>query len=132
MDKEIILKELNFTAVRAGGPGGQHVNKVATKVVLTFDLSNSSGLTDEEKALLQHTLKNKLTKEGLLILTSYDSRSQYKNKELVTLKLFKLLQKGLMKPKVRRVSKPTKSSVLKRLEAKKKKAQIKHLRKKID
>lgn len=132
MDKDIILKELNYSAVRAGGPGGQHVNKVATKVVLTFDLSNSSGLTDEEKAKLQHTLKNKLSKEGLLILTSYDSRSQYKNKELVTLKLFKLLQRGLMKPKERRATKPTRSSVLNRLEAKKKKAQIKHLRKKLD
>ncbi len=132
MDKDIILKELNYSAVRAGGPGGQHVNKVATKVVLTFDLSNSSGLTDEEKAMLQHTLKNKLSKEGLLILTSYDSRSQYKNKEVVTLKLFKLLQRGLMKPKERRATKPTRSSVLNRLEAKKKKAQIKHLRKKLD
>jgi ribosome-associated protein len=132
MDKDIILKELNYSAVRAGGPGGQHVNKVATKVVLTFDLSNSSGLTDEEKAKLQHTLKNKLSKEGLLILTSYDSRSQYKNKELVTLKLFKLLQRGLLKPKERRATKPTRSSVLNRLEAKKKKAQIKHLRKKLD
>lgn len=132
MDKDIILKELNYSAVRAGGPGGQHVNKVATKVVLTFDLSNSSGLTDEEKAKLQHTLKNKLSKEGLLILTSYDSRSQYKNKEVVTLKLFKLLQRGLMKPKERRATKPTRSSVLNRLEAKKKKAQIKHLRKKLD
>lgn len=132
MDKDIILKELNYSAVRAGGPGGQHVNKVATKVVLTFDLSNSSGLTDEEKAKLQHTLKNKLSKEGLLILTSYDSRSQYKNKEVVTLKLFKLLQRGLLKPKERRATKPTRSSVLNRLEAKKKKAQIKHLRKKLD
>ncbi|MGB5242611.1 MAG: alternative ribosome rescue aminoacyl-tRNA hydrolase ArfB [Lutimonas sp.] len=132
MDKDIILKELNYSAVRAGGPGGQHVNKVATKVVLTFDLSNSSGLTDEEKAMLQYTLKNKLSKEGLLILTSYDSRSQYKNKEVVTLKLFKLLQRGLMKPKERRATKPTRSSVLNRLEAKKKKAQIKHLRKKLD
>jgi ribosome-associated protein len=132
MDKDIILKELNYSAVRAGGPGGQHVNKVATKVVLTFDLSNSSGLTDEEKAKLQYTLKNKLSKEGLLILTSYDSRSQYKNKEVVTLKLFKLLQRGLMKPKERRATKPTRSSVLNRLEAKKKKAQIKHLRKKLD
>ncbi|MGB5382641.1 MAG: alternative ribosome rescue aminoacyl-tRNA hydrolase ArfB [Lutimonas sp.] len=132
MDKDIILKELNYSAVRAGGPGGQHVNKVATKVVLTFDLSNSSGLTDEEKAMLQYTLKNKLSKEGSLILTSYDSRSQYKNKEVVTLKLFKLLQRGLMKPKERRATKPTRSSVLNRLEAKKKKAQIKHLRKKLD
>ena len=132
MDKDIILKELNYSAVRAGGPGGQHVNKVATKVVLTFDLSNSSGLSDEEKAKLQHTLKNKLSKEGSLILTSYDSRSQYKNKEVVTLKLFKLLQRGLLKPKERRATKPTRSSVLNRLEAKKKKAQIKHLRKKLD
>ncbi len=132
MDKEIILKELNYSAVRSGGPGGQHVNKVATKVILTFDLINSSGLTEEEKALLQNTLKNKLTKEGLLILASYDSRSQYKNKETVTLKLLKLLQKGLMKPKERRVTKPTGSSVLKRLESKKKKARIKQLRKKLE
>lgn len=132
MDKDIILKELNYSAVRAGGPGGQHVNKVATKVVLTFDLINSSGLTDEEKAILQHTLKNKLSKEGLLNLTSYDSRSQFKNKEAVTLKLFKLLQGGLIKPKVRRATKPTRSAVLHRLETKKKKAQIKQLRKKLD
>ncbi|MFD1315272.1 alternative ribosome rescue aminoacyl-tRNA hydrolase ArfB [Namhaeicola litoreus] len=132
MDREIILKELNYSAVRSGGPGGQHVNKVSSKVVLNFDLMNSFGLSDDEKSVLQKNLKSKLSKEGLLILTSNDSRSQHKNKELVTVKLFKLLQKALLKPKSRRTTKRTKTSILKRLETKKKHAQIKNLRKKLD
>jgi ribosome-associated protein len=132
MDKEIILKEFNYSAVRSGGPGGQHVNKVSSKVVLTFDLINSSGLSDDEKGILQKRLKSKLSKGGFLIIASDDSRSQHKNKELATVKLFKILQNGLLQPKARRSTKASKSSIKKRLETKKKHAQIKNLRKKLD
>ena len=81
MDKSIIVSEFSFKAVRSSGAGGQNVNKVSSKVVLTFDLVNSKGLTDEEKILLQIKIATKLTQDGILILTSEEDRSQLKNKE---------------------------------------------------
>ena len=71
MNKEAIIKELNFKAVRSGGAGGQHVNKVSSKVELIFDLQNSSEFTEEEKELLFKNLQTKLTKENILILTGH-------------------------------------------------------------
>ena len=78
MDKSIIASEFSFKAVRSSGAGGQNVNKVSSKVVLTFDLVNSKGLTEEEKTLLQTKIATKLTQDGILILTSEEDRSQQK------------------------------------------------------
>ena len=89
MDKSIIASEFSFKAVRSSGAGGQNVNKVSSKVVLTFDLVNSKGLTDDEKTLLQTKIATKLTQEGILILTSEEDRSQLKNKEKVIKKEYK-------------------------------------------
>jgi len=132
LDSDIIIQELHFKAVRSSGAGGQHVNKVSSKVELTFDLENSNGLTQEEKELLLKNLISKLTKENMLLLTCSESRSQHKNKELVIKRFFKTLKNGLKIPKRRKATKPSKSSIQKRLEKKKKQAKKKLDRKKPD
>ena len=129
MNPEIIAKELSFKAVRSSGAGGQHVNKVSSKVELSFDLTKSKGLSAVEKERLLLKLKNRLTKESLLILQCDEARSQYQNKNLVTKRFFELLKKGLHIPKQRKVTKPTKSSVEKRLKSKKATSQKKESRK---
>jgi ribosome-associated protein len=95
MEKEIILKEVTYKAVRSSGAGGQNVNKVSSKVVLTLDVSASNGFSDEEKELLIKKLQSKLTQENILILNCDEDRSQFKNKEIVTKRLFTILQKQL-------------------------------------
>jgi ribosome-associated protein len=132
LDADVIIQELNFKAIRSSGAGGQHVNKVSSKVELTFDLENSKGLSGEEKELLFKNLASKLTKEKVLILTSSESRSQHKNKELVIKRFFKTLKNGLKIPKKRKATKPSKNSIQKRLDRKKKQAFKKLNRKKPD
>lgn len=132
MIKEIILSELEYKAVRSSGAGGQNVNKVSSKVVLSFNLDNSKGLTDEEREWLITKLKKKLSQENILLLTCEENRSQLKNKETVTKKLFDLLEKSLRKPKVRKETKVPKSVKEKRLSEKKNNAEIKNSRRKPD
>jgi len=130
MDKEIILNEISFKAIRSSGSGGQNVNKVASKVLLTFDLNNSKGLTDDEKSLLQTKIATKLTQDGILILTSEEDRSQLKNKEKVIKKCFKLLENALVVPKERKETKIPRAVKEKRLNTKKVMSVIKQNRKK--
>ena len=130
MNSETIIKELKFKAVRSSGAGGQHVNKVSSKIELIFDLLNSSELLDEEKELLLKNLRPKLTKENILLLTCGESRSQHKNKEIIIKRFLKLLTNGLKVPKKRKPTKPSKSSIKRRLEKKKKQAYKKALRNK--
>ncbi|MBI9040226.1 alternative ribosome rescue aminoacyl-tRNA hydrolase ArfB [Lutibacter sp.] len=130
MNKEAIIKELNFKAVRSGGAGGQHVNKVSSKVELIFDLQNSSEFSDDEKILLIKNLQSKLTKENMLLLNCDESRSQHKNKELVIKRFFSIIENGLKVPKKRKATKPTKSSIQKRIDKKKNVAIKKVLRQK--
>ena len=119
MTQEQIITELQFKAIRSSGPGGQHANKVSSKVELSFHIESSAGLTVREKKRVYLKLGNKLSKEGLLILQCDESRSQHKNKELVIKRFFKLLEKSLSVPKMRKKSKPTRSSIEKRLKSKK-------------
>ena len=130
MNKENILKELSFKAIRSSGAGGQHVNKTSSKVELTFDLENSFSLTDEEKQLLKLKLSSKLTKENTLILFCDESRSQHRNKDLVIKRFLELLRVNLIRQKKRRPTKPSKSSVRKNAEKKKRNSVKKSLRKK--
>ena len=132
MNAKKIIKELKFKAVRSSGAGGQHVNKVSSKVELIFDLQNSEELSIEEKELLLKNLKSKLTKEGVLLLQCDESRSQHKNKELVIKRFLELIINGLKVPKKRKATKPTKSSIRKRLDKKKKLAYKKAYRKRPD
>ena len=119
MQQEQILTELQFKAIRSSGPGGQHVNKVSSKVELSFHIDSSAGLTERQKKRALLKLGNKISKEGNLILQCDESRSQHKNKELVTKRFLKLLEKSLMVPKARKKSRPTRSSIEKRLKSKK-------------
>ncbi|APA64194.1 alternative ribosome rescue aminoacyl-tRNA hydrolase ArfB [Maribacter sp. 1_2014MBL_MicDiv] len=119
MNQEQILNELQFKAIRSSGPGGQHANKVSSKVELSFQIAASDGLTERQKKRLLLKLGNKLSKEGILILQCDESRSQHKNKDLVIKRFFKLLEKSLIIPKARKKSKPTRSSIEKRLKSKK-------------
>ncbi|APQ17244.1 alternative ribosome rescue aminoacyl-tRNA hydrolase ArfB [Maribacter hydrothermalis] len=119
MNQEQILTELQFKAIRSSGPGGQHANKVSSKVELSFHIESTDGLTERQKKRALLKLGNKLSKEGLLILQCDESRSQHKNKELVIKRFFKLLEKALVIPKIRKKSKPTRSSIEKRLKSKK-------------
>lgn len=132
MEKDIILSEIQYKAVRSSGSGGQNVNKVSSKIILSFELSNSKGLTDEEKEWLITKLGKKLTQENVLLLTCEEDRSQIKNKEIATKKLFDQLEKTLIKPKIRKETKIPKFVKEKRLKEKKTNAEIKNSRRKPD
>jgi len=132
MDVEKSLTELFFKAVRSSGAGGQNVNKVSSKVVLTFDLVNSQSLSDEEKTVLSEKLKTKLTSDGILILNCDEDRSQLKNKEIVTKRFLKLIQNALIIPKKRKPTKIPRSVIEKRIKAKRNTSEIKQNRKKPD
>jgi ribosome-associated protein len=130
MDKDILARELNYKAVRSSGPGGQHVNKVATKMVLTFDLANSGAFDEKEKARLMKKLRPRLSGDEILMLSSDSSRRQSKNKDLVTRRFYEIIKEALKVPKKRKRTTPTKAAVEKRLTAKKKVAEKKITRKK--
>ena len=132
MDKETIYKELQFKAIRSSGAGGKHVNKVSSKVELYFDLTSSPSFSEKEKKLLFKNLAARLTKEGVLQLSSGESRSQHTNKEKVVKRLFEVLTKALIIPKKRKTTKMSKAQKLKRLDNKQKLATKKSLRKKPD
>lgn len=132
MKTEIINSELNFKAVRSSGAGGQNVNKVSSKMVLIFDVATSEGLNDEEKLLIQTKLKTKISQENLLILTCDEDRSQFKNKRIIIKRFFEMLEKALVKPKVRKATRVPKGANEKRIQEKKKAGEIKAGRKKLD
>lgn len=132
MNVEIISSELNFKAVRSSGAGGQNVNKVSSKIVLVFDVATSQGVTDEERILLHTKLKTKISQENLLILTCDEDRSQFKNKKIIIKRFFEMLEKALVKSKIRKVTKISKGANEKRIQEKKKAGEIKAGRKKLD
>ena len=132
MNKEKILSELSFKAVRSSGAGGQNVNKVSSKVVLTFDVNASQFLSDEEKELISNKIKTKLTSENILILNCDEDRSQLKNKEIIIKRFLALLTKALQIPKPRKPTKIPRSVIEKRLKNKASNSEIKQNRKKPD
>lgn len=130
MDIGRIITELNFKAVRSSGAGGQNVNKVSSKVVLTFDLNASESLSEDEKLLLKTNLAARLTSEDILILNCDEDRSQLKNKEIVVKRFLEIIKKGLFVPKIRKATKIPKSVIKKRIKDKKNISEIKQSRKK--
>jgi ribosome-associated protein len=111
--------ELKFTFVASPGPGGQNVNKLATAVLLRFDLQHSPSLTEEVRQRLLLVLGNKLTLLGELLIKASRHRTQERNKQDAINRLIELLQRAAIPPKKRRKTKPSYSSVQKRLNNKK-------------
>lgn len=126
-----ILKECNYKTARSSGAGGQHVNKVESKVSILWQPESSLVLSKEEKDLVLQVLKSKLSKEGLIGLSSEESRSQAANKEIVQEKLINLVRKALQLKKNRKATIPTKVSKEKRLKVKRISSEIKQNRKKL-
>jgi ribosome-associated protein len=127
-----MISELSFKAVRSSGAGGQNVNKVSSKVVLTFDLKKSEALTEEEKLLVETKLSSRLTTDSVLILNCDEDRSQFRNKEIVTKRFLELIKNALLIPKERKPTKIPKSVIRKRIKDKKNISEIKKTRRKPD
>lgn len=128
MDSIIIIKEVQLKAIKSSGPGGQHVNKVSSKIELQFNINTSLGLTNIEKELIIKRLSHRISKKNVLVLTSQETRSQFKNKELVIKRFFSLLKEATTREKLRKATRPTKSSLQRKSEQKRKQSQKKQLR----
>ncbi|HEY9724257.1 MAG TPA: alternative ribosome rescue aminoacyl-tRNA hydrolase ArfB [Oscillatoriaceae cyanobacterium] len=113
---------IELRAVRSGGPGGQHVNKVSSKVELRVPLDAVVGLSNAARHRLTLLAGRRLTAEGVLVLTSSESRHQFDNRQEVERKLVELIRESLVAPKVRKATRPTKGSQERRLESKKRHA----------
>ncbi|TVZ52729.1 alternative ribosome rescue aminoacyl-tRNA hydrolase ArfB [Dokdonia sp. Hel_I_53] len=130
MNKKQLLSELHFKATRSSGAGGQHVNKTSSRVELSWNTSETEAFTNEELVRIKEKLSHRITKNGLLQLSSEASRSQHRNKEEVINRFFGLLEVAIVRPKVRKKRRPSKVAKLKRLMAKKQQAEKKQNRKK--
>jgi len=128
--KEALLRELEFQFALSGGPGGQHVNKTETKVILIWDLLKSGVFSASQKDHLQQRLASKINSEGLLKLNVSKTRSQHQNKKIAILNFEDLVKKALQKKKKRIKTKPSRSAKLKRLQKKKKHSEKKANRQK--
>ena len=120
-------RELQFDFIRASGPGGQNVNKVATAVQLRFDVFTSS-LPADAKARLISLAGKRMTNEGVLLIEAKRFRTQEQNREDAIKRLIELIRRSLEKPKARRKTKPTKTSKEERLRGKKRRGEIKKIR----
>lgn len=133
MDTKILNAELNFRTSRSSGSGGQHVNKVATRVELLFDVDASQFLSDAQKQRIRRKLHNRITKEGILLLDCSETRSQHRNKQLVIEQFENLIREALRPPKRRKkVPDSRQANPRKRLEAKKRQAEKKASRRKVE
>ncbi|MCF8273832.1 MAG: aminoacyl-tRNA hydrolase [Flavobacteriaceae bacterium] len=132
IEEEALVSELNFKAIRSSGSGGQHVNKVASKIELIFNLSDSLVLSEVQKERLINKLSSRLTKDNILILQCDESRSQHKNKELAINRFLELIKNGLIVPKKRVPTKIPKAIIKKRLKDKRNLSDKKTIRKKPD
>ena len=120
--------EIDFAFARSGGPGGQHANTSSTKVELRWNVDASPSLTDEQKALIHQRLGRRVNAEGVLVLQASEYRSQTRNRDAVLARFAALLADALQVQASRRPSKPTRAARKRRLEAKRRRAVTKSLR----
>jgi ribosome-associated protein len=125
---QIPESEIVFTASRGGGPGGQHVNKVATRVTLRFDVRNSASLDDAQRRRIESRLANRINKEGVLQLSSHATRSQAANKERLLERFAELLAGALKPRRRRRRTSPSRAARERRLREKRQRAETKRRR----
>lgn len=121
-------EDLSWTASRSSGPGGQNVNKVATKVILRFDLPNSDALSEEQKRRLQTLARNKLDRDGRVVIISDAARTQGQNLKRARDNLRNLIAKALVQPKKRKKTKPSKGAKERRLQQKRVRSERKQTR----
>ena len=122
IDTGSLLPFVQFQTSRSGGAGGQHVNKVETKVTALFDLHAATCFSPEEKQRIGDRLANRLQADGVLQVSCQQTRSQLQNKEIALQKLVVLLSDALKEKKPRKASKPSKAAVQRRLDTKRKQA----------
>lgn len=128
MNTALLLKEFQYKMSRSSGPGGQHANKVSSRVSLFFKTPTSKALSEVEKMRITEKLGTKLTQEGVLILHCDETRSQLKNKLIVTKRGLELLETTLKRRPIRKATKPKRSAIEKRLKHKKINSQRKQSR----
>jgi ribosome-associated protein len=129
LKKRNLETEIIFSTSRSSGPGGQNVNKVESKAELRFNIFASSLLSDKEKEIIGEKLKNRINKNGVLLIVSQSESSQQMNKRIALEKFYNLIAKALTIPKLRKSTVPTVRSKLDRLETKRKHGSIKKTRK---
>ena len=121
-------REIHLEFIRASGPGGQNVNKVATAVQIRFDVNNSPSLSDEVRKRLVRLAGKRITGDGVLIINAQRFRTQERNRQDATDRLVELIRKAAEKPKPRRYTGPTPASKKRRLESKRRRGKAKELR----
>lgn len=121
-------REIEISFIRASGPGGQHVNKVSSAVQLRFDVRGSQAYSDDVRVRLEKLAGSRLTREGVLVLTAQEHRSQERNREDAIERLLTLIRAAAVVPKTRHATRPTLGSKKRRLESKSKRSGVKSLR----
>ncbi len=128
----IPARELRWTAARSGGPGGQNVNKVSSKIDLRFDLATTTALTDPQRSRLTAAARNRIDEDGAIQIVVQDTRDQQKNLELARERLADLIRSCLKPPKARKATKPSMGSKRRRLDEKKRVGEKKQRRRVVD
>ncbi len=123
-------EELRFTASRSGGPGGQNVNKVNTRMTLLFDLEKTASLDESQKERIRRRLANRISKDGILQVSSQQYRTQGANRQAAIDKFARLVAASLRRPRARRKTRTPRSVVEKRLEKKSIRGEVKRSRQK--